>query len=158
MAAAARRPPPLPVPGLPAARAPAVARHAVARTTALVLLPVDPLPPAHILEMDFTDPECGPRLIELLGGRPDAVLSDMAPNTVGHRRTDHLRIMGHIGDRDQHRSRRGAAIAGELRIAQEIGHIARMAFGKGAGEGIEQAHGRSEKAVPWLVTCRRHAS
>lgn len=60
------------------------------------LLPVDPLPPAHILEMDFTDPACGPRLIELLGGKPDVVLSDMAPNTVGHKRTDHLRIMGLI--------------------------------------------------------------
>ncbi len=60
------------------------------------LLPVDPLPPAHILQMDFTDPACGPMLIELLGGPPDAVLSDMAPNTVGHRRTDHLRIMGLI--------------------------------------------------------------
>lgn len=60
------------------------------------LLPVDPLPPAHILEMDFTDPECGPRLVELLGGPPDVVLSDMAPNTVGHRQTDHLRIMGLI--------------------------------------------------------------
>jgi len=60
------------------------------------LLPVDPLPPAHILQMDFTDPECGPRLIELLGGAPDVVLSDMAPNTVGHRQTDHLRIVGLI--------------------------------------------------------------
>ena len=60
------------------------------------LLPVEPLPPAHILQMDFTDPECGPKLIELLGGQPDAVISDMAPNTVGHRRTDHLRIMGLI--------------------------------------------------------------
>ena len=60
------------------------------------LLPVDPMPPAHILQMDFTDPECGPMLIDLLGGPPDAVLSDMAPNTVGHRRTDHLRIMGLI--------------------------------------------------------------
>jgi 23S rRNA (uridine2552-2'-O)-methyltransferase len=60
------------------------------------LLPVDPLPPAHILQMDFTDPACGPKLVELLGGAPDAVLSDMAPNTVGHRRTDHLRIMGLI--------------------------------------------------------------
>ena len=57
---------------------------------------VDPLPPAHILQMDFTDPACGPMLIDLLGGPPDAVLSDMAPNTVGHRRTDHLRIMGLI--------------------------------------------------------------
>jgi len=60
------------------------------------LLPVDPLPPAHILEMDFTDPDCGPKLIELLGGPPDVVLSDMAPNTVGHRRTDHLRIVSLI--------------------------------------------------------------
>lgn len=60
------------------------------------LLPVDPIPPAHILQMDFTDPACGPKLIELLGGAPDVVLSDMAPNTVGHRQTDHLRIVGLI--------------------------------------------------------------
>jgi 23S rRNA (uridine2552-2'-O)-methyltransferase len=60
------------------------------------LLPVDPLPPAHIVQMDFTDPACGPLLIEMLGGQPDVVLSDMAPNTVGHRQTDHLRIVGLI--------------------------------------------------------------
>lgn len=60
------------------------------------LLPVDPLPPAKILQMDFTDPACGPQLIALLGGAPDVVLSDMAPNTVGHRQTDHLRIVGLI--------------------------------------------------------------
>ena len=60
------------------------------------LLPVDPLPGAQILQMDFTDPACGPKLIDLLGGAPDVVLSDMAPNTVGHRQTDHLRIVGLI--------------------------------------------------------------
>ena len=60
------------------------------------LLPVEPLPPAHMLQMDFTDPACAPRLMELLGGPADVVLSDMAPNTVGHRKTDHLRIMGLI--------------------------------------------------------------
>lgn len=60
------------------------------------LLPVEPLPPAHILQMDFTDPECGPRLKDLLGGPADVVMSDMAPNTVGHKQTDHLRIMGLI--------------------------------------------------------------
>jgi len=63
---------------------------------AVDLLPVDPLPPAHILQMDFNDPECGPKLMALLGGAPDVVLSDMAPNTVGHRQTDHLRIVGLI--------------------------------------------------------------
>lgn len=60
------------------------------------LLELDALPPAHIIQMDFTDPACGPKLIELLGGAPDVVLSDMAPNTVGHKQTDHLRIMGLI--------------------------------------------------------------
>ena len=60
------------------------------------LLPVDPLPPAILFEMDFTDPACAPGLIEALGGAPDIVLSDMAPNTIGHKRTDHLRIIGLI--------------------------------------------------------------
>ena len=60
------------------------------------LLAVDPLSPAIILQGDFTDPECGPRMIDLLGGPPDVILSDMAPNTTGHRQTDHLRIVGLI--------------------------------------------------------------
>jgi 23S rRNA (uridine2552-2'-O)-methyltransferase len=58
------------------------------------LLPVDPLPPAQILLMDFTDPGARGALIDRLGGAPDLILSDMAPNTTGHRTTDHLRIMG----------------------------------------------------------------
>ena len=58
------------------------------------LLPVDPLIGAQILLGDFTDPACGPALMAHLGGRPDIVLSDMAPNTTGHRQTDHLRIVG----------------------------------------------------------------
>jgi 23S rRNA (uridine2552-2'-O)-methyltransferase len=68
----------------------------VAAIVGVDLLPVEPIPPAIILQMDFTDPACGPLLIERLGGPPDVVLSDMAPNTVGHRKTDHLRIMGLI--------------------------------------------------------------
>jgi 23S rRNA (uridine2552-2'-O)-methyltransferase len=57
------------------------------------LLPIDPLPPAVIVEGDFTEPGQGEALLERLGGAPDLVLSDMAPNTTGHRQTDHLRIM-----------------------------------------------------------------
>jgi 23S rRNA (uridine2552-2'-O)-methyltransferase len=60
------------------------------------LLPTDPVPGALAFEQDFTDPACGPRLLEALGGPPDLVLSDMAPNTTGHRQTDHLRIVGLI--------------------------------------------------------------
>jgi 23S rRNA (uridine2552-2'-O)-methyltransferase len=38
----------------------------------------------------------GPQLIALIGGAPDLVLSDMAPNTTGHRQTDHIRIVALI--------------------------------------------------------------
>jgi len=57
------------------------------------LLVVGALPPARILQGDFTDPAVEARLSALLGGRVDLVLSDMAPNTTGHRATDHLRIV-----------------------------------------------------------------
>jgi len=36
----------------------------------------------------------GAKLIAMIGGRADVVLSDMAANTTGHRKTDQLRILG----------------------------------------------------------------
>ena len=60
------------------------------------LLAVDSIAGADIIQADFTDPVVGPRLVELIGGAPDLILSDMAPNTTGHRQTDHLRIVGLI--------------------------------------------------------------
>jgi 23S rRNA (uridine2552-2'-O)-methyltransferase len=73
----------------------AVARGAGA-VVGVDLLDVDPLPGAVILQGDFTDEGMDARLIAALGGAPDLILSDMAPNTTGHRRTDHLRIVGLI--------------------------------------------------------------
>jgi 23S rRNA (uridine2552-2'-O)-methyltransferase len=58
------------------------------------LLPVDAIPGAELLEADFTDPEVSLRLMEIMQGKPDIVLSDLAHNTVGHKQTDHLKIMG----------------------------------------------------------------
>ena len=66
------------------------------RVVGVDLLAMEPLPPATIHQGDFTDPACGPLLIGLLGGAPDLILCDMAPNTTGHRQTDHLRIVGLI--------------------------------------------------------------
>lgn len=71
-------------------------QRGASRVIGIDLLPVDPLPPAEMVQMDFTDPAAAPLLMEMLGGQPDLVLSDMAPNTVGHRETDHLRIIGLI--------------------------------------------------------------
>ena len=60
------------------------------------LLPIDPLAGAELIEGDFTDPAVAARLASLIGGPADLIVSDMAPNTTGHRQTDHLRIIGLI--------------------------------------------------------------
>ncbi len=54
-------------------------------------LGMDPVPGSVVLEMDFLDDEAPARLVDVLGGEPDIVLSDMAAPTTGHRRTDHIR-------------------------------------------------------------------
>ena len=58
------------------------------------LLFVEPVAGATIIEGDFMDEAMPARLKEMLGGKADLVLSDMAPNTTGHTDTDHIRIMG----------------------------------------------------------------
>jgi 23S rRNA (uridine2552-2'-O)-methyltransferase len=58
------------------------------------LLPVDPIPGVDFRQLDFLAPEAPQILTEWLGGPADVVLSDMAGNTTGHRKTDHLRIVG----------------------------------------------------------------
>src|SRR3569833_2501961 len=60
------------------------------------LLPIEPIPGAELIQADFTEPGVGEQLVELLGGAPDIVLSDMAHNTVGHKQTDHLKIVALI--------------------------------------------------------------
>jgi 23S rRNA (uridine2552-2'-O)-methyltransferase len=70
----------------------ALARGA-ARVVGVDLLPIDEVPGATLIEGDFNDPDMPARLIALMGGPADLVLSDMAPNTTGHAPTDHLRIM-----------------------------------------------------------------
>jgi len=57
------------------------------------LLPVDPMQGAELLQADFTDPAVSQQLLDMMESKPDVVLSDLAHNTVGHRQTDHLKIM-----------------------------------------------------------------
>jgi 23S rRNA (uridine2552-2'-O)-methyltransferase len=54
-------------------------------------LGMDPVDGATVLMMDFLDDEAPAKLVEVLDGEPDIVLSDMAAPTTGHRRTDHIR-------------------------------------------------------------------
>ena len=60
---------------------------------ALDLLEIDSIPGVDFVQMDFLDNDAPDILKEMLGGPAHLVLSDMAPNTTGHKQTDHLRIM-----------------------------------------------------------------
>ena len=68
-------------------------RQGAAQVVGLDLLAMDPVPGAAFLQGDFNDDDMPDRLRALLGGPPDLVLSDMAPNTTGHAATDHIRII-----------------------------------------------------------------
>ncbi|MBO4625828.1 MAG: RlmE family RNA methyltransferase [Alphaproteobacteria bacterium] len=68
---------------------------------AMDLLEIQPIPNVNFYQGDFTTDEALNWLKSQLGlsgddvghGTADVVLSDMAPNTVGHKKTDHLRQM-----------------------------------------------------------------
>lgn len=65
------------------------------QVVAIDYLAFEPIPGVDMIEMDFTDPAAEDLLkSRLRDGRADVVLSDMAAPTVGHAKTDHLRIMG----------------------------------------------------------------
>jgi 23S rRNA (uridine2552-2'-O)-methyltransferase len=65
------------------------------QVVAIDYLGMEALAGVEILELDFTAEGAEDKLTALLrDGRADVVLSDMAAPTVGHRSTDHIRIMG----------------------------------------------------------------
>jgi 23S rRNA (uridine2552-2'-O)-methyltransferase len=63
------------------------------RVVAIDVLEMGAIPGVTFLQLDFHDAAAPDRLKVLIGVEADVVLSDMAPNTTGHRQTDHLRIM-----------------------------------------------------------------
>jgi 23S rRNA (uridine2552-2'-O)-methyltransferase len=69
------------------------AARGAGRVVAIDILAMDGIPGVEFLQLDFLDPQAPDRLKALLAGRADVVLSDMAANASGHRKTDHLKIM-----------------------------------------------------------------
>ena len=67
---------------------------------ALDLLEISAIPGVKFFQQDFFEPEAPGKIISLLktiphnkSGRCDAVLTDMAANTMGDQKTDHVRII-----------------------------------------------------------------
>ena len=63
------------------------------KVVAIDYLDMPEVPGAEFICLDFMDNEAPDKLKKAIGGRAHIVMSDMAPPTVGHKQTDHLRIM-----------------------------------------------------------------
>jgi 23S rRNA (uridine2552-2'-O)-methyltransferase len=62
------------------------------RIVAIDLLPMEPVAGVEFAQIDFLDAAAPEKLKAMLGGPADIVLSDMAANATGHRKTDQLKI------------------------------------------------------------------
>ncbi|MGO9360370.1 MAG: RlmE family RNA methyltransferase [Xanthobacteraceae bacterium] len=64
------------------------------RVVAIDVLDMPEIPGVTFAQLDFLADDAPEKLRAMLGGGADIVMSDMAPNTTGHRTTDQLRILG----------------------------------------------------------------
>ncbi|MBR0788689.1 RlmE family RNA methyltransferase [Bradyrhizobium manausense] len=64
------------------------------KVVAIDLLEMPEIPGVEFAQLDFMDNDAPEKLTAMLGGGADVVMSDMAANTTGHRKTDQLRIVG----------------------------------------------------------------
>jgi 23S rRNA (uridine2552-2'-O)-methyltransferase len=64
------------------------------RVVAIDLLEMPEIAGVMFAQLDFLSQDAPERLIAMMEGRADVVMSDMAANTTGHRKTDQLRMVG----------------------------------------------------------------
>jgi 23S rRNA (uridine2552-2'-O)-methyltransferase len=90
---------------------------------ALDILPMDPMPGAIVIEKDMLAEDAPDAIRAALRGHGvDLVLSDMAAPTIGHRQTDHLRIVNLFE----------AAAAFAIEVLEPGGHFLAKVFQGGA--------------------------
>ncbi len=63
------------------------------KIVAIDLLEMDHVTGVTFAQMDFLDPKAPEQLLAMLDGQADVVMSDMAANATGHKKTDHLKIV-----------------------------------------------------------------
>jgi 23S rRNA (uridine2552-2'-O)-methyltransferase len=66
------------------------------KVIAIDLLEIPEIAGVEFAQLDFMDNDAPDKLKAMLDGGADIVMSDMAANTTGHRKTDQLRIVGLI--------------------------------------------------------------
>jgi 23S rRNA (uridine2552-2'-O)-methyltransferase len=138
------------------------AQVAVARGAHVVgidLLPIDPLPGAVFLEMDFLDSQAPAALMRESGGPPDIVLSDMAANTTGHAKTDQIRT-GALAEAAadfalRHLARGGAFVTKAFQGGLDASLLARLKQGFASVRHAKPPASRAESAEVYLIATGR---
>jgi len=69
------------------------AKEGKGKVVAVDLLDMEPIAGVEFAVKDFNDPDAPEFIKTMLGGDADGVMSDMAANAIGHKATDHLRIV-----------------------------------------------------------------
>ena len=64
------------------------------KVIAIDLLEMPEIAGVTFAQLDFLADDAPEKLLAMMGGRADVVMSDMAANTTGHRKTDQRRIIG----------------------------------------------------------------
>jgi 23S rRNA (uridine2552-2'-O)-methyltransferase len=70
------------------------AAHGRGKVVAIDLLEMPEIPGVSFAQLDLLAVDAPGKLLGMMGGRADVVLSDMAANSTGHRKTDQLRMLG----------------------------------------------------------------
>ena len=136
-----------------AARRVAAPEHG--RVVAIDLLPMDAVAGVDFVQLDFLDPATPGRLKIMLGGPADVVLSDMAANATGHRKTDHLKIMALVEAAAQFAGEvlapGGAFLAKVLQGGTEAALLAGLKRNFASVKHIKPAASRADSAELYLL-------
>ena len=109
------------------------------KVIAIDLLEMPEIAGVTFAQLDFSAEDAPEKLLAMMGGRADVVLSDMAANTTGHRKTDQLRIIGLVE----------TAAAFAVRRAQSRRHLRR--------KGVPERRGRRVAGAAEARFCKRQA-
>jgi 23S rRNA (uridine2552-2'-O)-methyltransferase len=128
------------------------------RVIAIDILDLEPLAGVEFLQMDFLDPAAPEKIRAMLGGRADVVLSDMAANATGHRKTDHLRIMALVETAYDFAREvldpGGAFLAKVLQGGTESGLLASLKRDFATVRHVKPAASRSDSAELYVLATR----
>jgi 23S rRNA (uridine2552-2'-O)-methyltransferase len=118
-------------------------------------LPMAAIPGVDFLQLDFLDASAPDALKGRLGSPADVVLSDMAANATGHRKTDHLRIMALAEAAAEFASEvlapGGAFLCKVLQGGTETGLLALLKRDFAAVKHVKPAASRAESAELYLL-------